>query len=114
MKIFASDFNIVEFFPYPSIVLYPISIYDDMWHKGKGDPWVKDFFERILNMAEVMYDQKFMDNKIAFHITHKNVPNSSLYVGYKDGIYRIGLLAKNMDNISPVNLEDINKLKIDE
>ena len=114
MKIFASDFNVVEFFPYPSIILYSISSYDVMWNPGKGDPWVKDFFDHIVNMAEVMYDQKFMDNKIAFHIVHKKVPGSSLYVGYKDGIYRIGLLAKNMDNIPVINLEDLSKTKRNE
>lgn len=108
MKIFASDFNIVEFFPYPSVVIYEISSYDDMQHKGKGDPWIKDFFDEVVNMAEMTYERKFMDNKIAFRITHKKLPDSSLYVGYKDGIYRIGLSVKNSNNIS-INLSELDK-----
>lgn len=108
MKIFPSDFEITEFFPYPSVILYDIASYDDIWNKGKGDPWVKDFFEHILNMAEMVHNTKFMDNKIAFHIVHKKVPGSSLYVGYINGIYKIGLSARNIDDINPIDLTILN------
>ena len=82
------NFKIVEFYPYPSYIQYEIASYDD-WAK-RGDMTIKKFFERVLEKAEELTGYILRDNKIAFKIIHKPT-GTTLYVGYKDNNYRIGM-----------------------
>lgn len=87
------DIDVVELYPYPSVVLYVISKYDDAWSVGNGDEKVKKLFETVLDKANKEHNNNFMDNKIAFKFIHKPT-NTTMFIGYKDGIYRLGLGVK--------------------
>lgn len=91
-----NDLKVTEFYPYPSVVLYQIGMYDDIWSPGNGDKKVKALFEKVLEKANKEHNASFMDNKIAFKVIH--VPTSSqFYIGVKDGIYRFGFGVKQED-----------------
>lgn len=92
-----NDLNVIEFYPYPSVVLYTLGMYDDIWSPGTGDKKVKILFEKVLEKANKEHSTNFLDNKIAFKFKH--IPTKTmLYVGYKDGIYRLGLSVKQEYN----------------
>lgn len=87
------DVEILEFYPYPSHVSIEIAEYDEFINK-RGDHHVKELFEAILSKANKEYNRNFLDNKIAFKIRH--VPtNTTLFVGMKDSVYRVGLKVEN-------------------
>ena len=92
MKIYSDQFNILEFYGYPSYQQNIINEWDDFWKRG--DKSVKRFFEEILNRAEKKFGKKIMDNKIVFKLRLEN-SDSIIYAGYKDGIYKISLSAKS-------------------
>lgn len=82
------DFKIIEFYPYPSFVQYEITSWNE-WEK-RGDMNAKKLFEVILEKAEELTGYILKDNKIAFKVIHKPT-GTTLYIGYKDGIYKIGM-----------------------
>ena len=101
MTIFASNFEIIEFWGYPSYQQNIIAEYDEF--HNSGDKSVKRFFDEILKTAEQLFDKKnLMDNKVVFKLQMKN-SNTIIYCGYKDNCYRISLSA---------NSETLRKLKI--
>lgn len=96
------DLEVLSFYPYPSCILCDIAEYDEMWNEGTGDKHCKSLFNTICKMAEAKYGCQLMDNKIAFKFRH--IPSDTiLYIGYKDGIYKVGLKVFNESNFS-INL----------
>jgi len=89
-----SELEVLKFYPYPSHVRYDIAEYDELWHENTGDRHVKQLFELVRDMAEIKHNRRFMDNKVAFKFRHI-ASDTILYVGYKDGIYKVGLNAYN-------------------
>ena len=88
-----NDLKVTEFYPYPSVVLYSLGMYDDVWSPGAGDKKVKVLFEKVLEKANKEHNASFLDNKIAFKVVH--VPTGcQFYIGCKDGIYRFGFGVK--------------------
>ena len=39
------ELKVTEFYPYPSVVLYTLGMYDEMWSPGSGDKKIKNLFE---------------------------------------------------------------------
>ena len=95
MTLYYSDdnFEVLAFYPYPSVVLHRMSEYTELFGQkcGKcGDRHVKQMFDGILKKAEAMKGKRLMDNKIAFKVLY--VPtNTILYIGYKDNTWSVGL-----------------------
>jgi hypothetical protein len=101
MTIFAHNFDILEFWGYPSFQQNIIAEYDEFNHRG--DKSVKRFFDEILKTAEKLFDKKnLMDNKVVFKLQLKGT-TTIIYCGYKDNMYRISLSA---------NSESLRKLKL--
>jgi len=87
------ELKVTEFYPYPSVVLYTLGMYDEIWSPGTGDKKIKNLFDKVLEKANKDHNANFMDNKIAFKVIH--VPTGcQFYIGYKDGIYRFGFDVK--------------------
>mgnify|MGYP003309981564 CR=1 FL=1 len=89
------DFEVKEFYMYPTSVLHRIVEFDNGFHENSPNNVedVKDFFEEILNVANKKLNKNLMDNKIAFKVVH--IPTGTLfYIGLKDGIYRFGFGVK--------------------
>lgn len=87
------DLKVVEFYPYPSVILYQIGMYDEIWNPGCGDKNVKHLFEKVLEKANTSHNTNFLDNKIAFKVIHEPT-GCQFYIGVKDGIYRFGFGVK--------------------
>ena len=101
MTIFAHNFEILEFWGYPSYQQDIIAEYNEF--DKTGDKSVKRFFDEILKTAEKMFDKKnLMDNKVVFKLQMKG-SDTIIYCGYKDNNYRISLSA---------NSESLRKLKL--
>ena len=101
MTIFAHNFNIIEFWGYPSFQYDIIAEYNEF--DKTGDKSVKRFFDEILKNAEKLFDKKnLMDNKVVFKLKMKN-SETIIYCGYKDSCYRISLSARS---------ESLRKLKL--
>lgn len=88
----SNDFDILKFYSYPcSVVDRLIEYSEDGVHGNTGERQVKKFFEDCLKETENKSGRKhLMDNKIAMKIYHKP-SKTTLYVGYKDNIWSIGL-----------------------
>ena len=92
MTVYYSDdtFEVLAFYPYPSVVLHRMSEYTELFEQKGGDRHVKQLFDGILKKAETMKGKRLMDNKIAFKVLY--VPtNTILYIGYKDNTWSVGL-----------------------
>lgn len=76
----------VRFHSYPSTVQTRLIEYDDF--KKQGDDKIKEIFEELITDAEEKYNRPFSDNKVAFEF---NLHGHIVYLGYKDGIYALGL-----------------------
>ena len=87
------DLKVVEFYPYPSVILYQIGMFDEIWNPGHGDKNVKRLFEKVLEKANNAHHTNFLDNKIAFKVIHEPT-GCQFYIGVKDGIYRFGFGVK--------------------
>lgn len=92
MALYYSDdnFEVLAFYPYPSVVLYSLSAYTEIFGKKNGDRRVKQLFDGILKKAEVMKGKHLMDNKIAFKVRYVTT-DTILYIGYKDNTWSVGL-----------------------
>ena len=92
MTLYYSDdkFEVLAFYPYPSVVLYRLSEYTELFGKKNSNRHVKQLFDGILKKAETMKGKHLMDNKIAFKVLY--VPtNTIIYIGYKDNTWSVGL-----------------------
>ena len=92
MTLYYSDdnFEVLAFYPYPSVVLHRMSEYTELFGQKGGDRHVKQMFDGILKKAEAMKGKRLMDNKITFKVLY--VPtNTILYIGYKDNTWSVGL-----------------------
>ena len=76
----------MRFHSYPSTVQTRLIEYDDF--KKQGDEKIKEIFEELITDAEEKYNRPFNDNKVAFEF---NLHGHIVYLGYKDGIYALGL-----------------------
>lgn len=75
-----------KFHGYPSTVQSRLIEYDDF--KKEGDEKIKEIFEELITDCEMKYNRPFSDNKTAFEF---EVHGHTLYLGFKDGIYALGL-----------------------
>ena len=101
-----SEIELLSFFRYPSCVRNVI-----ISSSTENDAWLKKFGDRILEEILPKYDA-FFDNKIVIEfrpIVKKSEMVSSLFFGYKDNQYSIGLSVENKDGWMPHKL---NKKKI--
>lgn len=88
----ADNFDIKEFYRYPTCVVYRIAEYDEGFHPG-GDDNIKELFDVLLEetAAKLGKDiREIRDNKIAMKLVHRPT-NTTLYIGYKDWNWSIGL-----------------------
>lgn len=88
----SSDFEIKEFYYYPTCVVYRIAEWDEGFHKGYSglNEDVKDLFHELLKEVSEKVGKDLWDNKIAMKIIHKPT-NTVFYIGYKDWNWSIGL-----------------------
>jgi hypothetical protein len=95
-------FVVEEFYKYPTCVIHRIAEYDekdtlqskasDGFHKGSlsySDDDIKELFDNLLKRVEQQLGQ-VRDNKIAMKVLYKPT-NTTLYVGYKDWNWCVGL-----------------------
>lgn len=87
-----NDFEIKEFYRYPTTVVRRIVEWDEGFHKNSPDNVedVKDLFDDLLKTAEKKIGKDLRDNKIAMRIIYKPT-NTEFYIGYKDWNWSLGL-----------------------
>lgn len=83
------EFEIKEFYSYPTAVVDRIAEWDEGFHPG-GEEDVKDLFNVLLENAEIALEKDLHDNKIAMKVIYKPT-NTVMYVGYKDWNWSVGL-----------------------
>lgn len=88
----SKDFEVKEFYGYPTTVVYRIVEWDEGFHKNSPNNIedVKDLFNDLLKTAEEKIGKDLRDNKIAMRIIHKPT-NTEFYIGYKDWNWSLGL-----------------------
>lgn len=87
----ADDFDIKEFYRYPTCVVYRIAEYDEGFHPG-GNEDVKNLFNALLSYTADklnIHIRELQDNKIAIKVIYKPT-NTIMYIGYKDYNWSIG------------------------
>jgi len=86
------DFEVKEFYHYPTAVVRRIVEYDNGFHNDSPDNVedVKDLFKELLKVAEAKLNKKLMDNKVAMKVIYKPT-NTIFYIGYKDWNWCLGL-----------------------
>lgn len=90
------NYDVVGFYPYTSIVVNRI-IESDYDIKRETDVMLKSFFDGAMMKAELLGCR--LDNKIAIELrpiisknnTLDDMVSSTIFVGYKDGRYSVGL-----------------------
>ena len=89
----ASDFEVKEFYHYPTTVCHRLAEWDEGFHKGAPDlnEDIKDLFEELLKETEKKLGKSLMDNKIAMKVVHKP-SNTEYFIGYKDWNWSVGLV----------------------
>ena len=89
-------FDIVEYYPYTSVVYLRI-VESDRYGHSPFDEWLNALWDEILKWLR---DEKKIepDNKVAVKLVPKDPKldanaflNSALYVGYKDNVVSIGM-----------------------
>jgi hypothetical protein len=86
------NFIIEEFYKYPTTVIHRIVEYDEGFHEnnpGMQDDEVKELFDDLLKRVEQQLGD-VRDNKIAMKVLYKPT-NTTLYIGYKDWNWCVGL-----------------------
>jgi len=88
----SKDFEIKEFYRYPTTVVHRIVEWDEGFHKNSPDNVedVKDLFEDLFKIVEKKIGKYLRDNKIAMKVIYKPT-NTEFYIGYKDWNWSIGL-----------------------
>lgn len=84
-----SNFEIVEFYTYPTTVVNRLVEWDEGFHPG-GDEDIKDLFDDLLQETENKVGKDLRDNKIAIKVIYKPT-NTEMYIGYKDWNWCVGL-----------------------
>lgn len=86
------NFEIQEFYTYPTTVINRIVEFDTGFHVNSPDNVkdVKDLFEDLMKIAEEKAGRSLMDNKVAIKVLYKPT-NTTFYVGYKDWNWCLGL-----------------------
>lgn len=86
------NFTVVAFYPYTSIVTCPL-LEQSHNYKSSSHEFLKEFGEKIKQM--VLEKGVIWDNKVVVEIKPytkiEEAVNSNLFVGFKDGLIRIGL-----------------------
>ena len=88
-----SNFDVKEFYHYPTAVVHRIVEWDEGFHKGAPglDEDVKDLFNDLLEEVEKKLNKKYlMDNKVAIKVIYKPTGHE-FFIGYKDWNWSIGL-----------------------
>ena len=86
--VYSDSFDVLEFYPYASFIQEQIVVYNEL--EKLGENHVKQLFDDLFEIAKSKNDKVYIDNKIAMKIRGCNT-GTILYIGYKDGIYSIGL-----------------------
>lgn len=104
-----SDIELLECFHDITNIKYPLSFYREEQFlidkpKSYGDRNVRELFDSIYNYAMTLSDGKiYATDNVAIRFLHKPT-YTVLCVGYKNGIYRLGLEVENGDNASSIIL----------
>lgn len=86
--IHSENFEIVEFYCYPTCVVARIAEYST---DGHGDEDIKDLFDELIAQAEQCLNRRDLrDNKVAMKVIYKPTGHV-FYVGYKDWKWALGL-----------------------
>lgn len=100
----AERYKVVGFYPYTSVVTNRLfeTDYDEV-NEDEEDVIVKKFFDDAMTKAEALGCH--FDNKIAIELQPINnfpeiVKNSSIFVGYKDNRYSVGLSVYQPDSFT--------------
>lgn len=86
------NFVVEEFYKYPTCVIHRIVEYAEgslNSHRERADHTVKSLFDDLLKCVEQQLGQ-VRDNKIAMKVLYKPT-NTTLYIGYKDWNWCVGL-----------------------
>ncbi len=88
----SDDFEVKEFYKYPTTVVRRIVEWDEGFHKNSRNNVedVKNLFDDLLKIAEEKTGKDLRDNKIAMKIIYKPT-NTEFYIGYKDWNWSLGL-----------------------
>lgn len=88
----ADNFELKEFYQYPTTVIHRIVEFDEGFHANSPDNVedVKELFLELIDKAEAMTNRSLRDNKVAMRVIYKPT-NTEFYIGYKDWNYSLGL-----------------------
>ena len=87
------NFEVKEFYHYPTAVVHRLVEFDEGFHKNRhnNDEDVKDLFNELLTEVEKKLNKKhLMDNKIAIKVIYKPTGHE-FFIGYKDWNWCLGL-----------------------
>ena len=86
------NFEVKEFYSYPTTVVNRIAEWDEGFHAGAHglNEDVKELFDILLEDAELRLERDLHDNKIALKVLYKPT-NTEMYIGYKDWNWSVGL-----------------------
>lgn len=87
------NFEVKEFYHYPTAVVHRLVEFDEGFHKNRhnNDEDVKDLFNDLLTEVEKKLNKKYlMDNKIAIKVVYKPTGHE-FFIGYKDWNWCLGL-----------------------
>lgn len=86
--VYFNSFDVLEFYPYPSFIQEQIAVYNEI--ENLGEKHVMQLFDDLFEIAKNKNDKIYINNKIVMKIRGRST-GTILYIGYKDGIYSIGL-----------------------
>lgn len=87
-----SEFQVLEFYHYPTCVTGRIVEWDEGFHEGAPglNEDVKDLFDTLIDELEYSTGKQLRDNKVAMKV--KYLPTDTIfYLGYKDWNWSLGL-----------------------
>ena len=87
-----TNFEIKEFYCYPTTVIERIVEWDEGFHEGAPgmNEDVKDLFNDLIDRAEDILNTHLRDNKIAMKVIYTPT-NTEFFIGYKDWNWCLGL-----------------------
>ena len=86
--VYSNSFDVLEFYPYPSFVQEKIAVYNEI--ENLGEKHIMQLFDDLFEIAKSKNDKVYINNKIVMKIRGRRT-GTILYIGYKDGVYSIGL-----------------------
>lgn len=90
MQVLINNFEVTEFYLYPTCVIHRLVEWDEFGGAARGDDDIKELFNELLTQTEKRLGKNLHDNKIAMKVTYKPTGHE-FYIGYKDWKWALGL-----------------------